>query len=112
MIHACSTEADFYQLLADSKERPVFLLKHSTRCSISARAHVYYQQFAEMESNAECWEVLVVEQRDISNLVARESSISHQSPQVILFKDGRAVWNASHHAITRQALLDALTTGN
>lgn len=43
--------------------------------------------------------VVVQEQRDVSNEIASITSIKHESPQVIIVKDGLAVVNWSHQNI-------------
>lgn len=48
--------------------------------------------------------IVVQEARDLSNKVASLTGVTHQSPQVLLIKDGKCVWNASHHDITAQKL--------
>ena len=53
-------------------------------------------------------EIVVQETRPLSDLVARETGIRHESPQVILFRNGEAVWNTSHHGITAESLRKAL----
>ena len=51
---------------------------------------------------------MIQEARALSDLVARETGIRHESPQVILFRKGEAVWNTSHHGITAESLREAL----
>jgi len=60
MIKDCKTAQDWEQLLAESHEKPTFLLKHSTRCGISAAA---WRAFQECSGTGECgfWRVLVIE---------------------------------------------------
>ena len=53
-------------------------------------------------------EIVVQEARSLSDLVARETGIRHESPQVILLRNGEAVWNTSHHGITAESLREAL----
>lgn len=108
MIRACRTDEDFQTIVANSAQRPVFLLKHSTRCPVSAGAHDRYQHFADELPEVECWEVLVVENRPLSLRIAADSGVTHQSPQAILFRNGQAVWHTSHHSIAVSGLLDAL----
>jgi bacillithiol system protein YtxJ len=108
VIQACGTIQDFKELVAASYQTPVFLLKHSTRCPISARGWQEFQRFAEGESDAKCFQLLVIENRPISLHVASETGIQHQSPQVILFKDGKAVWHTSHWSITQESMKEAL----
>ena len=108
MIYSCKNEADFRTLLSDSKERPVLLLKHSTRCPISAGARMRFEQYAEEHADIPCWQVLVVEDRPLSLQIAVTCGVHHQSPQVILFHEGQAAWHASHSAINARQLNEAI----
>ena len=107
MIKDCKTAQDWQQLLADSREKPVFLLKHSTRCGISASAYRKFEEYAQTDA-ADFWKVLVVEDRPLAQQIARETGIQHQSPQAILFRQGKAVWDTSHWSITPQEMASAL----
>ena len=107
MIKDIKTAQDWEQLLADSHDTPTFLLKHSTRCGISASAWRAFQECSGTGSCGFC-RVLVVEDRPMSQQIARDSGIPHQSPQAILFWQGKPVWNASHWSITAEALSAAL----
>lgn len=108
MILPCQNEEDFQHLLAESQTGPVLLLKHSTRCPISAAAQAQYSRFAEEHPTVACWQVLVVEQRALSLLIASQVGVTHQSPQAILFVAGKPVWHASHYSITATALAAAV----
>ena len=108
MIAACKTRQDFDQLVQNSEERPVFLLKHSTRCPISGSAWRAFQQFDASQPKAELWKVLVIENAALSSEIAREVAVRHQSPQILLFHRGEVVWNDSHWSIKVDALRDAL----
>lgn len=105
------SEADFQDLLRRSADRPVLLLKHSTRCPISAAAHREFEAFAASAGDVACARVLVIEHRPLSAFIAEASGVRHESPQAILFRDGRAVWSASHQTITRAALAKACAAG-
>ena len=108
MIADCETRQDFDQLLQDSEERPVFLLKHSTRCPISGSAWRAFQQFDASQPEADLWKVLVIENSALSSEIAREAGVRHQSPQILLFHRGEVVWNDSHWSIKVDALRNAL----
>jgi bacillithiol system protein YtxJ len=110
MITPCLTDDDFHRALADSASRPVLLLKHSTRCPISAGAEIRFRHFADTHPEVECWQVLVIEQRAIADLITVETGVTHQSPQVILFRGGKPVWHTSHHSITETMLETALSS--
>ncbi|ELK47331.1 UNVERIFIED_CONTAM: bacillithiol system redox-active protein YtxJ [Halobacillus marinus] len=83
-----------------------FLLKHSLTCPISANAKGQYDRFAE-RSEYPCYTLYVQTARPLSNYVAEQFSIRHQSPQAIFFKEGEAVWDASHGSITEERLSHA-----
>ncbi len=88
--------------------QPAFLLfKHSPMCGVSGEAANQYNKFMESRSVPSNW-VDVIAQRPLSRWIAEETGIRHQSPQVILFRDGKVVWHASHWEITNQSLEDAV----
>ncbi len=76
-----------------------WIFKHSTTCPVSARAA---DEVRAMGSDMPIYWVNVREQRELSNWVAAQYGVAHESPQLILLKDGKAeaVW--SHFAITRE----------
>lgn len=51
-----------------------------------------------------CAEVLVREDRALSQAVVARTGVPHESPQAICLVDGRARWHASHHEVTERAL--------
>jgi bacillithiol system protein YtxJ len=99
MIKDCTSEEDFRKLVEASKERPVFLLKHSSVCPMSKGALRQFTEFSEAEPRPEYWLVLVRENKNLAQEIARETEIPHESPQVILFVDGKAIWKASSRGI-------------
>ena len=110
LFHSCKTVDQFETLLEGSHRQPVFLMKHSTMCGTSSGAWKRFQEFAKSSSgdSAAFWQVLVIEDRSLSTAIARQSGIRHQSPQVILFRNGKAVWHESHWRIDTDALQEAL----
>ena len=81
-------------LLTDSTKKPVIVFKHSNACSISARA------YREMEKVDGVNIVEVQSARDVSRELASRTGVRHETPQVIILRDGKAVWNASHFDVT------------
>jgi bacillithiol system protein YtxJ len=108
MVQDCRSMADFSALLVASQEKPVFLFKHSTRCPISASRWRVLQEYAERESRADFWKLLVVEDRLVSMHVADQTGVRHQSPQAILLHRGKPVWDESHYRITTEDMQAAL----
>jgi len=83
-----------------SAETPVIIFKHSTRCSISRMALKQFERDYNIEAGkAKPYFLDLLEHRDISNEIASRFTVQHQSPQVIIVKDGAAIYNASHSDI-------------
>ena len=110
MVTELRQQEDLDQLLDQSKTDPVLIFKHSTQCPISTAAYDELTRFIEEVGDVICGVVLVVENRAISNRIASELGIPHESPQAIVVKNGRPKWNASHWSITTGALSKALTS--
>ena len=93
-------------IIEDSYQRPQLIFKDSTTCGISAHAK---EQLAEgtgrLLEQATCYYLDLLQYRSISNQVAKLLGVTHQSPQVIVVKDGKAVYHVSHHAIQPADLL-------
>ena len=87
------------QVFERSQQQPVVLFKHDTMCPISARA---YKELSQLECEIPLVEV--DHAHDISREVATRTGVQHQSPQVILLRNGRSVWSASLFDITSDAV--------
>lgn len=90
-----NSEQQFIELLASEPLFAVF--KHSTRCSISSMA----KSRLEREWNLELpiFHLDLIQYRSISNLIADKSGVEHQSPQLIVFQNGKPIYDASHSGI-------------
>ena len=105
------TNDDLEQALESSTQKPVFLFKQSTTCPISAAAFSEYNSFVESNGDEiDSYFVKVRETREVSNEIAEETGVQHQSPQVLLIKDREPLWNTSHAEITVDSLENALKT--
>jgi bacillithiol system protein YtxJ len=93
-----------------SQEKSVLLFKHSTVCPISAAAYEELKKFSESEeaANVKVVVVLVREHRPVSNVIAEQLQVKHESPQAILLKGGQVLWHDSHYNITEEALKAAV----
>lgn len=100
-----TTEEEWKNILNESKEKPVFMFKHSNTCPISANAYKEYQEFS---TDLDKYYLIVSESRPVSNQVADDLQIKHESPQIFLLKDGKATWNTSHWNITGDNMKEAL----
>jgi len=96
-------KATLDKLITDSKNKPVVIFKHSTACGVSSAAYL------EMEKLDDQVNLLEVQSaREVSRELAAITGIRHETPQVIVIKDGKAVWNASHFDVKAGAVRKAL----
>ena len=78
---------------------PVYIYKHSTRCSVSLFAMKRLLLLDTMQN--ETWVYIdVVAQRPLSLVLAEELNILHESPQLILLSEGNVLAHGSHHQVT------------
>ena len=97
------------EALDEATTLPLALLyKHSTRCGTSLRALREVERFARTEPDVPVFGIDVIRHRDVSDRAAERLGVTHQSPQAVLVRSGRPVWNASHSRITEAALVEAV----
>ena len=95
--------------IAESRERPVLLFKHSRTCGISMGAlDELHAHVAESGAKAAYKVITVQSHRRVSDTATERFGIRHETPQAILLRDGRPVWNASHFRITASELARVL----
>jgi bacillithiol system protein YtxJ len=96
--------------LTATAEKPLLIFKHSTSCSVSAGAHEELMNYIKDTNIAPVNFAIVhvIEERPISNAIAEQLGIKHASPQAILVKDGKSVWDTSHWHITYSFLSEKL----
>ena len=93
------------EIVEESREVPVVIFKHSTRCSISRMALKNFErEYNIEEGSVKPYFLDLLEHRDISNEIASRFGVMHQSPQLLLIKQGTAVYDTSHSDIDAEAL--------
>jgi len=75
------------------------IFKHSTRCIISKMALKNFESDFLLNDVTDAYYLDLITYRDISNKIAEGFGITHQSPQILLIKDGVVVYNESHEGI-------------
>jgi bacillithiol system protein YtxJ len=98
------------ELEAIFKSELSILFKQSTACAASGVAMEEMEIFAIGHPEVPVHVVDVLKQRPLSQKTAAYFRVEHQSPQVILIRDGAAVWHASHFGITAVNVTAALTS--
>lgn len=96
-------------ILEASEEHPQLIYKHSYRCATSLFARKQVEQSSEdMSRHADLHFVDVIAHRRISNQIADRLNVRHESPQLLLVDQRKAVWHVSHGAIKSEAIVKAL----
>ena len=95
--------------LKESDARLVLFFKHSLTCPISTRAFNELQSYLDNADPRASYKLITVQRsRTVSDEAASILKLEHQSPQAILVRNGRELWNASHYEITASALDEAI----
>lgn len=91
-------ESSIEQLRELSKTHPVLIFKHSTRCSISSAALDRLERhWKESEmTDVKPYYLDLLAYRALSNKLQEVFYVEHQSPQVLVIKNGRCIYDASH----------------
>jgi len=91
------------------KEGYSIIFKHSTRCSISLMAKRRFElDWDNLPENVTLYFLDLIKYRDISNQVAHDYQVYHQSPQLLLIKDGECILDQSHGGISLEEALSEL----
>ena len=84
----------------ESFDQPIAIFKHSTRCGTSSMAlRQFEKQFKINNANVKLYFLDLLSFRDISNEIAIRFQVFHESPQLIVLKDGNTIHHSSHHQI-------------
>ena len=103
-------EEQLTKIIADSYAIPQLIFKHSTRCSISSMALSRFERQWDIDSNLVTPFYLdLLAFRKISNAVAEKFNIMHESPQVLLIRNGECTYDTSHNAINVKDFNELLT---
>jgi bacillithiol system protein YtxJ len=89
-----------------SKEHKVLLFKHSTRCSISSSALNRLERNWKDEDSEKLrpYYLDLLKHRNVSNAIAELYAVEHQSPQVLVIKDGKCIYTETHYGISYEDL--------
>jgi len=92
------------EIMSLSNESPVAIFKHSTRCSVSRMALKQFENEFDSSDKVTPYFLDLIAYRDVSNEIANRFGVQHQSPQLIIIKEGKAIYNASHSDIDANVL--------
>lgn len=82
----------------------VVVFKHSTACPVSWAAHAHVVRFHKHHPDVPMYLVPVIQQRPLSRQIAERTDVWHESPQIIVLRNGRVVDSLSHGEITESQI--------
>ncbi|MEM8506783.1 MAG: bacillithiol system redox-active protein YtxJ [Bacteroidota bacterium] len=94
-------------IVAKSFERPQVIFKHSTTCGISRMVLSMFSDSYQLDNDTmDLYFLDLHRYREVSNAVAHQFQVMHQSPQLLIITNGEAAFHTSHGAITEVDLAD------
>src|SRR5215203_5943715 len=98
-------EEQLNNIIVKSQQKAQVIFKHSNRCSISSVA-LQRMQRANQPGEIDFYFLDLIKYRSVSNKVAEVFKVHHESPQVLLIKDGKCIFNESHLGIDMHEIVD------
>lgn len=80
------------------------IFKHSTRCAISSMAKNRLER-AETPVFIDFHLLDLIRYRSLSNKIEEQFKVYHESPQVLVIKDGQCIYDESHNGISMDEIL-------
>lgn len=97
------SEAQFTALLEASAKKPQVIFKHSTRCSTSAMVKNRLER-SEIPAGVDFYFLDLISYRSLSGKIADELGVRHESPQILLIRDGKCIYHESHYAVMMEEI--------
>jgi bacillithiol system protein YtxJ len=97
-----NSEKELEKIKELSNTQTVLIFKHSTRCSISSTALNRLERSWNDEEmkDTKPYHLDLINYRSVSNKIEEDFNVPHESPQVLLIKNGKCIYNASHLSIS------------
>ena len=105
---ALTEELQLEQIKSQSNQQPVVIFKHSTRCATSSMAMNRLERETPAD-NIAFYFLDILRYRPISNKIAEDFHVHHESPQVLIIKNGECIYDESHNGITMQDIKDEVS---
>jgi len=104
-----TSESQLEEIERKSFEKPQVVFKHSTRCSISSVSmNKFVKNYNIPSADADLYYLDLLNYRSVSDEVGIKFQVIHQSPQVLVIKNGETVYDASHYSIQTDKILELI----
>lgn len=95
----------------NSFDKDVLIFKHSTRCGISRMAlKAFEADFSIPADKLDLYFLDLLSFRSVSNEIATKFSVEHQSPQILLIRNGKCIYSATHSDISASGLASVISS--
>ena len=99
-----TTPEQLEEIRIKSKEKTQAIFKHSTRCSISSMALSRLER-SESVAGIDFYYLDLIAYRNISAKIAEIFEVEHESPQILLVRNGECIYDESHYGITMEDVI-------
>ena len=96
-------ESELEEIIRRSESKSQVIFKHSTRCSISSVAKGRLER-SRVPPGADFHYLDLISFRNISNKIAQVFKIHHESPQILVIKNGECIYDESHMGIRMEEI--------
>ena len=100
-------ESQLEKIIADSGTVPQVIFKHSTRCPISSMVKNRIDK-NDAPDGSNFYFLDLIKHRNVSNKIAEDFNVPHQSPQILVIQNGKCIYNESHSAIVFDDIEEAI----
>lgn len=106
---ALTDKAQLEDIIKISMTKPVLIFKHSTRCGISRMVFKNFESDYDIpETEIALYFLDLLENRTLSQDISEKFNVLHQSPQVLMIKNGKVVYHDSHDYISINKIKEIL----
>ena len=107
--HTITSKEDVNRIMTQSNEQTVAIFKHSTRCGISHSVlNHLIESLEQADEQLEISYLDLIKYREVSDYIRDQLEVAHQSPQLIIIRDNKAIYHSSHHAIRLENILSEI----
>jgi bacillithiol system protein YtxJ len=102
-------EEELKTLVEKSFTKPQLIFKHSTRCSVSSTIKTRLEKSV-VPASIDFYYLDLIAYRTLSNKIAEQFHVYHESPQVLLIKNGDCVFDESHLAVYMEDIVEQIAS--
>jgi len=103
-----TNENQLADIKQNSSQKAQVIFKHSTRCSISSMAKSRLER-SSAPADVQFHFLDLIKYRSISNKIETEFMVAHESPQILLIKNGECIYEESHNGISMDEIMEQLS---